>query len=362
MSVMFHDIHEGDKQNLTRHRVLGTNYDEIVYADDTICISEDTRAMNKFLASIEQEGAKYCMKLNKSKCELVNTEKKANVHFANGDKVKPQEEVKYLGCHLNQSGDVTREIKQRIANCMTTLKQLDKFWRHSSCPESFKIIVQDAVIRTKVLYGMESAELKKSDMDKLNVFQLKGLRKILKMETTFVNRENTNQKVFAAINNAVNRTSRTPRAEIKPFAQMHKEQKLKMYKHILNAKEDDPIRTTTINPQTLRSWTPGVRRSGRPKQHQWAEHAAKEFWAEIQPTLPPTLQGQEFRHEEPVHIAAIKQSAQVAAKQTGRYHNKATCNCTQSHYVKHDTTGRICQRQGGGFFIFGHRLNPFGQT
>jgi hypothetical protein len=38
MTVMFHDIHEGDRQNLIRHRVLGTNYDEVLYADDTICI------------------------------------------------------------------------------------------------------------------------------------------------------------------------------------------------------------------------------------------------------------------------------------------------------------------------------------
>ena len=37
MTVMFHDIHEGDAQRLKQHRVEGTSFDEILYADDTIC-------------------------------------------------------------------------------------------------------------------------------------------------------------------------------------------------------------------------------------------------------------------------------------------------------------------------------------
>jgi hypothetical protein len=54
MTVMFHDIHEGDPQNIVRHRIPGTTFDEVLYADDTICVSTDTRAMNKLLADIEQ--------------------------------------------------------------------------------------------------------------------------------------------------------------------------------------------------------------------------------------------------------------------------------------------------------------------
>ena len=51
MTTLFNDIHSRDTQ-LLPHRFFGTNYDEIVYADDTICASEDTRAMNKFLKHI----------------------------------------------------------------------------------------------------------------------------------------------------------------------------------------------------------------------------------------------------------------------------------------------------------------------
>ena len=59
MTTLFHDIHVGDTQRLIPHRICGTNFDEIVYADDTICVSTDTKAINKFLKNIENEGEKY---------------------------------------------------------------------------------------------------------------------------------------------------------------------------------------------------------------------------------------------------------------------------------------------------------------
>ena len=61
MTVIFHDIHESAnlQTNLIRHRMAGTSYDENLYADDTICISQDTRTMDKFLARIEDESARY---------------------------------------------------------------------------------------------------------------------------------------------------------------------------------------------------------------------------------------------------------------------------------------------------------------
>ena len=48
MTVMFHDIKLEIQGTLSLHRIEGINVDEVMYADDTICISNDTRTMNKF--------------------------------------------------------------------------------------------------------------------------------------------------------------------------------------------------------------------------------------------------------------------------------------------------------------------------
>ena len=69
MTVMFWDIHWEGVKGLERNRVAGTEFDEVLYADDTICISESEQAMNKLLAAIEKQGRRYGMRLNRAKCE-----------------------------------------------------------------------------------------------------------------------------------------------------------------------------------------------------------------------------------------------------------------------------------------------------
>jgi hypothetical protein len=166
MTVLFHDVHEGDTQNLIKHRVPGARFDEIFYVDDTICISQSTRSMNKFLKSIEDEGSKCGLKLNKKKCELVHTGRTPHVHFQDGQKVPQMDEVKYLGCSINRWSNTTREVNKKVSECTATLQKLNTFWRHSSCPDRFKIRAQDAVIKSELLYGLESAQLIAANMEK----------------------------------------------------------------------------------------------------------------------------------------------------------------------------------------------------
>ena len=83
---------------------------------------------------------------------------------------------------------------------MTMLKNLDIFWRHCDVNIGFKISVLDAVIKSKLLYGIDSAQLTTSNQREIEVVQLKGLRKIVKMTTSFVERHNSNAEVFRRAN------------------------------------------------------------------------------------------------------------------------------------------------------------------
>lgn len=56
MTVIFHDVHAHDAPRTERQRITGTDRDEVVYADDTICIAQTAAAINRLLAEIEIEG------------------------------------------------------------------------------------------------------------------------------------------------------------------------------------------------------------------------------------------------------------------------------------------------------------------
>jgi len=48
MTVMFEDIHHDDQHGLAKHRLAGMAFDEVLYADDTICVSADTKKRLNF--------------------------------------------------------------------------------------------------------------------------------------------------------------------------------------------------------------------------------------------------------------------------------------------------------------------------
>ena len=72
---MFKEIKAGLDYKLIKNAIPGAHFDEVMYADDTICISQDTKTMNQYIQKIEQIGKEYGMMLNKAKCELLTTEK-----------------------------------------------------------------------------------------------------------------------------------------------------------------------------------------------------------------------------------------------------------------------------------------------
>ena len=56
MTVMFAKVKGQITENQIRYRIQGARFDEVLFADDTICISRDTRIMNQMLKAIDEVG------------------------------------------------------------------------------------------------------------------------------------------------------------------------------------------------------------------------------------------------------------------------------------------------------------------
>ena len=260
MSVMFWDIHHEGVKGLERNRVVGTEFDEVVYADDTICISESEVAMNGLLAAIEAEGSKYGMRLNKSKCEYLKFGLAGNVKFNNGERVKQMEEVKYLGCLLNSKGDPGREIGKRIKNSMSTLINMHVFFRHGDSSFTQELKAFSAVLVSKLMYGLESAMLNTSALNRLNAFQLKGLRKILHIPTTYYNRKYSNEYVLMEANKALQLENH---GKLEQLSAYHAKSRKVLLAKLITLGGNEPSATITFDVDTLRPHDYGKKKVGR---------------------------------------------------------------------------------------------------
>ena len=288
MSVLFRDMHEDDCLKLTRQGVRGTQADQVLYADDTICIAQNERAMNRLLGAIEEEGSKYGMRLNRDKCEVLGFGKINAIKFRDGTKVSQKKQVKYLGCLLNEKGNPNDELVKRIGECTGTLDKLHVFFRHGNCSARVKLTVYDAVIRSKLMYGLETVALNKTSLKKLDAFQMKGLRRITGHQSTFVDRTATNAKVIEAVNQSL-RGTRRKGVQVKKLSEFHQERRVTMLAKVIAAGAQDPVTTATMNPDTLQTPDHGRRRWGHPRVN-WLQETMQDMWTGMRLAQP------ELRH------------------------------------------------------------------
>ena len=133
-------------------------------------------------------------------------------------------------------------------------------------------------IFSKVLFGLESAELTPGAMRALDVFHLKCLRKCLKLKTTYIEGANTNQEVFRQASGHLK-----PGEVIKPLSAIYLERKQKLFCKVAAAEDKDPIRSITFKKQTMQPLDLLNKRVGRPK-HKWAQVETRRLWEIIRQT------------------------------------------------------------------------------
>ena len=156
--------------------------------------------------------------------------------------------------------------------------QLDTFWKTTVCPTRWKLQVYDAMIRNKLLYGLETVHLTQTQQKKVNAFQLRGIRKILGLSTTFVNRSNRNEYVLQRANEEIGHTPGTP-SKIKSFSELLKDRRMKLL--------DVFCDLTTVIPwgglvlSLIQRWATMLGKGGGPRQ-QWLLYTNRYAWEKIE--------------------------------------------------------------------------------
>ena len=119
------------------------------------------------------------MKLNQRKCVLLGMNSLGSIQYIDGGHMPVTDRAPYLGTNMSAKGNPHFEISTRIAATTITLNKLDMFWKKAPVSTTWKLRVHDAIIASKLLYGLESASLTKAEYERLDAFQIKALRKML---------------------------------------------------------------------------------------------------------------------------------------------------------------------------------------
>ena len=271
-----------------------------MYADDTICFAQDETAMNKLLASIENEGIRYGLKLNRGKCEYMAFGNAGQALFNDGTPVPKLTAVKYLGSILNNKGDSSKEVSRSISDSMVTLNKLHVFFYTSDNTITRKIQVFNAVIRLKLLYGLETLVMNTAVLSKIDSFQLKGLRKILQLPTTYINITYSNDYLRTKINEALKHNKQKP---LLPLTEYHRQRRVKYLCQLIIRGDTEPGTCITFDPVTLVDH--GKQRVGQPRS-KWYKVSLADLWADTKKNIESVKYVSMLDLTSSTHVTAIK--------------------------------------------------------
>jgi len=90
----------------------------------------------------------------------------------------------YLGSLITEDGECMTEFCTRLNRGQAIEASLQKIWKSHSTPISTKIRLMKALVWPVATYGCESWTLRKNEETRLDAFEMKGLRRILRVSWT----------------------------------------------------------------------------------------------------------------------------------------------------------------------------------
>ena len=315
--------------------IPGAKFTEVLYADDTVICANNNIKAKKILWLIIKYGKELGLRLNYDKCVHMPFHSKGRIPYPDDLGYVPKEDdIKYLGVNMNVKAEPQKELSSRIRETTVVWKRLGKFWKQGVVPAHKKIQYYNAILRAKLVYGMETLNMTQKMKNSLRVFHLKGLRQILKIKTTFINRHNTNERVFRWANQVYKNGKRpTPKRyekqvkakedkktvlskrldndPILPLDTYVQKRATELLGHIIRGEVEDPMRQVIINMETGDPLKPDLNRVGRPRIW-WLEDTWKFVWEHLKGDMGKEHENFSIKNTEHIHL--LKAAAE------GRYY------------------------------------------
>ena len=90
----------------------------------------------------------------------------------------------YLGSLITEDGECTTKFRTRLNRGQAIEASLQNIWTSHNIPISMKIRLMRVLVWPVATYGCESWTLRKNEETRLDAFEMKGLRRMLRVSWT----------------------------------------------------------------------------------------------------------------------------------------------------------------------------------
>ena len=163
--------------------IAGRNINILRYADDTTIMAESEEKLKRILMKVKDESEKVGLKLNIQKTKII-----ASVPITSweihGETVETVVDFIFLGSKITADGDCSHEIKRHLLLGRKLMTNLDSILKSRDITLPTKVCLVKAMFFPVVVYGCGSWTIKKAERQRINDFELRCWRRLLRVPWT----------------------------------------------------------------------------------------------------------------------------------------------------------------------------------
>ena len=151
------------------------------FADDIALIAEREKDLQALVNKVHQTSARVGLIISKSKTEVESISRNPQVINIDieGTPLMQRDQFVYLGGVISSDSSSEHDIKRRIGLATGASASLGSIWASKEISEETKVRVYKSLILSILLYNSETWTLKEVDKNRLRVFEMSILRRIL---------------------------------------------------------------------------------------------------------------------------------------------------------------------------------------
>ena len=220
---------------------------DLDFADDLALLAESWQQLQQMTTSLEENAAKVGLKISGSKTKTMQIGDQQSLTsvpiIISGEPVEKVNKFTYLGSMFTEDGDIEADIKTRLGKASAVFRRMLSIWKSGTITRRLKVKLFETIVLPTALYGSETWKMSVKMSKRIDAFQQRCLRKILKV--TYRDRI-TNEEIYR-------------RTSTRPLCETIEIKRMKYAGHVLRMPAER-------DPKIAFKWQPdGRRRRGRPR-------------------------------------------------------------------------------------------------
>ena len=132
---------------------------------------------------VKEESEKVCLKLNIQKTKIMASGPTTSWEI-NGETVETVSDFIFLGSKITTDGDCSHEIKRHLLLGRKVMTNLDSIFKSRDITLPTKVRLVKVIVFPVVVYGCESWTVKKAERRRIDAFELRCWRRLLRVPWT----------------------------------------------------------------------------------------------------------------------------------------------------------------------------------